>query len=363
MTNTSALLEALRAVPGVSAADIESDERPEGAGTLRLQLEPGADEVAVATSVNRVLREQFGLAVDANRVQVVEESLPSGPSGEASGEGPDPLTAPITDVLDAQPEPPVAAAAEETVPTRPTLTAVPGYLGRTDDEDLAAEGDWLPEDADDVPSAPARPSPMLPPLPTGAAGGQADAGPAPAPRHPSTMRPGTASPGASVETVETVSSGMPADGVPGSESGAEDESAGVDLAAGRSPRILIARMQLVSAGLGVSTEVTLSWLGETFAGQSAAAATPTSVHRSVAQATLRAVEDVVGGRARFELEQLEVNQLGPDRAVVVVVSMLTKGGSERLTGVSVVREDVRQAVIRATLDALNRRLESLLHTA
>jgi hypothetical protein len=83
----------------------------------------------------------------------------------------------------------------------------------------------------------------------------------------------------------------------------------------------------------------------------------------VATATLRALEEVVGAAARFELEQLEINQLGPDRAVVVVVAMLTKLGSERLTGVSVVREDVRQAVIRATLDALNRRLESLLEPA
>ena len=131
----------------------------------------------------------------------------------------------------------------------------------------------------------------------------------------------------------------------------------------RPPRILIQRMQLVSAGLGVTTSVSLSWLGEAYLGESAAAATPSSVHRSVATATLRALEEVVGSAARFELEQLEINQLGPDRAVVVVVSMLTKLGSERLTGVSVVREDVRQAVIRATLDALNRRLESLLHPA
>jgi hypothetical protein len=119
-------------------------------------------------------------------------------------------------------------------------------------------------------------------------------------------------------------------------------------------------MQLVSAGLGVTTSVSLSWLGAAYLGESSAAATPSSVHRSVATATLRALEEVVGTAARFELEQLEINQLGPDRAVVVVVSMLTKLGSERLTGVSVVREDVRQAVIRATLDALNRRLESLL---
>jgi hypothetical protein len=43
--------------------------------------------------------------------------------------------------------------------------------------------------------------------------------------------------------------------------------------------------------------------------------------------------------------------------------MLTRVGSEKLTGVSVIREDVRQAVIRATLDALNRRIESLLLSA
>jgi hypothetical protein len=40
--------------------------------------------------------------------------------------------------------------------------------------------------------------------------------------------------------------------------------------------------------------------------------------------------------------------------------MLSSRGTERLTGAAAVREDVRQAVIRATLDALNRRLESLL---
>jgi hypothetical protein len=334
VTNTAALLDALRAVPGVSAADIEADERPEGAGTLRLQLEPGADEVAVATSVNRVLREQFGLAVDANRVQVVEESTPTRPSG------PDPLTAPLDDVLDS-------------APPRPTLTAVPGYLGQADAEDVAADAEWHGEggaaqlgatgfDEGLAPFAPTATPPVSPFGPSGLGAPKTPSGvPAtdePAPPAQAPLEQAGATSTELVDSIETA----------------------VDALPGRSPRILIARMQLVSAGLGVTTEVTLSWQGEPFAGQSAAAATPTSVHRSVAQATLRAVESVVGGRARFELEQLEINQLGPDRAVVVVVSMLTKAGSERLTGVSVVREDVRQAVIRATLDALNRRLESLL---
>ena len=89
MSSEATLLDALRAVPGVAAADLEPDERPEGAGTLRLQLAPGADEIAVATSVNRVLREQFGLAVDAGRVQVVEESVPLAATAAGSAEAPD----------------------------------------------------------------------------------------------------------------------------------------------------------------------------------------------------------------------------------------------------------------------------------
>ena len=87
------------------------------------------------------------------------------------------------------------------------------------------------------------------------------------------------------------------------------------------------------------------------------------MHRSVALATLRAVEEAVLGQLRFELEHLETTALGTDRAVVVEVSMITRHGSERLTGVSAVREDARQAVIRATLNALNRRIETYLVSA
>jgi hypothetical protein len=308
-TGEATLLDALRAVPGVAAADLEPDERPEGAGTLRLQLAPGADEIAVATSVNRVLREQFGLAVDAGRVQVVEESLspeewPPAVEDSAYGGLPEPATDPSSYPAGAAAQP--AQAAEPEPAPRPTLTAVPEYR-----EDSSATADL------------------------------------------------SASTGATSvsNSAETTAPDLLTD------SANDDYLTPELIESTRPPRILIQKMQLVSAGLGVTSSVSLSLKGHAYLGESSAAATPSSVHRSVATATLRALEDVVGSAARFELEQLEINQLGPDRAVVVVVAMLTRLGSERLTGVSVVREDVRQAVIRATLDALNRRLESLLEPA
>jgi hypothetical protein len=137
---------------------------------------------------------------------------------------------------------------------------------------------------------------------------------------------------------------------------ARDDPA-VDL---RPKRLLISRMQLVSARQGVTSEVTLDYDGASHTGAAEAATTPSSVHRAVAAATLRAVEQVVGGVFRLELETVQSAPLGGDQAMIVEVSLITSHGSERLTGISAVREDARQAVIRATLDALNRRLETYL---
>ena len=218
--DNSELIAALRAVPGVSDADVTPDADG-GLGTLRLDLEAGVDEAAVASSVGRLLREQFGLGVDADRVQVVEDA-----------------------VVDHTPLP------------------------------------VLPEQR----SSAARPA--------------------------------------------------------------------------------IARMHLVSSGLDVTASVTLSSGDRTAVGEARGAASQTGVHRAVASATLRAVELLVDMQVRFELDHLEITPMGgTERTVLVSLTLLSTRGTERLTGAAGVREDVRQAVIRATLDALNRRLEMILSEA
>jgi hypothetical protein len=247
------IVTALSAVAGVADAEIAPDGRPGGAGTLRLTLEPGSDEVAVAAAVNRVLREQFGLAVDADRVAVVDEST---------------LRRPRRSVVGASPE--TRAAWEQ---QHQGGSAVEGEPVSTDEDTQLRE---------------------------------------------------------------------------------------VTEPAARGSRLLIERLQLTSADLTVDAEVVLGLHGETFTGRFQAGATPTSIHRAVAQATLRAVEVCIGNQARFELEHLETAVMGSERAVVVEISMVTRRGAERFTGVSSVRDDVRAAVVRASLAALNRRLESFL---
>jgi hypothetical protein len=212
------IVAALREVPGVADAEVETDEDGGGLGLLRLGLAPGVDEVEVASAVGRLLREQFGLGVDADRVQLVEDMQ--------------------TDA---------------------------------DDPDIEPSDD---EEAD-------------------------------------RFRPA------------------------------------------------IRRMHIISSGLQVAAEVTLSFGERSANGQAEGTATQTGVQRAVATATLRAVEELLDGKARFELDLVELTPSGRDRAVLVALTMLSSIGSEKLTGAAGVREDVRQAAIRATIDALNRRVEHM----
>jgi hypothetical protein len=247
-----ALVAALKAVQGVLDADV-APGADGGLGTLRLDLAAGVDEAAVAGQVSRVLREQFGLGVDADKVELVEA-----PDLFVIHDDPEPDPEP-------EPEPaPPAAVADERVSVEEQVS-------------------------------------------------ETTAVPVPGPR----------------------SVGRPS----------------------------IAKMHLVSAGLDVTASVTLASGGRTATGESRGLASPSGVHRAVAVATLRAVEELVGEVARVELEHLEITPMGTERTVVVLLTLLTAQGSEHLTGAAAVRDDVRQAVIRATLDALNRRLELLLTEA
>jgi hypothetical protein len=248
-----ALVAALKAVQGVLDADV-APGADGGLGTLRLDLAAGVDEAAVAGQVSRVLREQFGLGVDADKVELVE--------------------APDLFVIHDDPEP-----EPEPEPARP---APPAAVA---DERVSVEEQVS----------------------------ETTAVPVPGPR----------------------SVGRPS----------------------------IAKMHLVSAGLDVTASVTLASGARTATGESRGLASPSGVHRAVAVATLRAVEELVGEVARVELEHLEITPMGTERTVVVLLTLLTAQGSEHLTGAAAVRDDVRQAVIRATLDALNRRLELLLTEA
>lgn len=126
------------------------------------------------------------------------------------------------------------------------------------------------------------------------------------------------------------------------------------------PRPVISRLRMRVSGLEVHCAVTLSVAGREVTGLAVGTANSSGTLRAVSGATLRAVEQLTAGVVRLEIEQLELTSVGSDSTLLVSLTMMSATGSSRLTGAAAVRQDVRQAAVRATLDAVNRRLGPLL---
>lgn len=79
----------------------------------------------------------------------------------------------------------------------------------------------------------------------------------------------------------------------------------------------------------------------------------------VAEATLRALEQYLRADGLFLLDGVTASTVGTREVAVVVVSLVGRE-EETLAGSSLVRDDPREAVVRAVLDATNRPVSWLL---
>lgn len=110
-----------------------------------------------------------------------------------------------------------------------------------------------------------------------------------------------------------------------------------------------------SQGLEVTVEAVVELEGRSVTGRARSVATSRARLRAVAEATLAAVEQLCEGLLRAGIERIDFQRSGDDELVTVVVSLLTSRFEDRLVGAALVRGSREQAVMRATMDAVNRR--------
>ncbi|GAA3517221.1 hypothetical protein [Actinocatenispora rupis] len=125
-------------------------------------------------------------------------------------------------------------------------------------------------------------------------------------------------------------------------------------------RAIIERIQIATAGAECAVEVCLTADGVRAVGRAGGPALDPYLLRVAALATADAVGVLAGGRARCAVEHVDVVTAGPCRVVVVVLVLMADERAERLVGSAVAGGDARQATVRATMSALNRRLGPLL---
>ena len=103
-------------------------------------------------------------------------------------------------------------------------------------------------------------------------------------------------------------------------------------------------------------EVELEKDGHIYIGAAHGAAAETDSIRLVCTATIEAMEQVLGERVTYrvdEIEQITINQI---HAIVVAVTLDFGSSQETLLGICQVRAEPADAAARATLNAVNRRL-------
>lgn len=110
------------------------------------------------------------------------------------------------------------------------------------------------------------------------------------------------------------------------------------------------------SGVHASSTVVLEIEGDTYTGESSGPASVTGRQRLVATATLNAVEQFMHGSFGFALEDVGILQLGRERVAVSCFVLVTSLGEQAFAGSALVRQNEKDSIVRATLDAINRRL-------
>lgn len=110
------------------------------------------------------------------------------------------------------------------------------------------------------------------------------------------------------------------------------------------------------SGLKASATVTLEIGGEEFVGQALGPASQSGRVRQVAQATLDALGQYLNDSTAFAMEDVAIQHLGRERVAVSCVTLVTQYGEQSFTGSALVRQNDSDSIVRATLDAINRRM-------
>jgi predicted nucleic-acid-binding protein len=85
-----------------------------------------------------------------------------------------------------------------------------------------------------------------------------------------------------------------------------------------------------------------------------------NVERMLVDATLKNVEEACGISDTFILEDIRTIPVSTEKAVIVVVMGLFDGIEKRFCGSCLIKNDFKEAVVKATLDAVNRYVSKMV---
>lgn len=119
-------------------------------------------------------------------------------------------------------------------------------------------------------------------------------------------------------------------------------------------RIRFVSVNVYVSGPRVQAQVELRWKGLSRMGSASGWASRDSAHRLVAAATLSSVQEFLDESWAMSLQTIEFVKMGREEVVVAGLSLITHRHEKLLAGCCPVEQDAHQAVVLATLGAVNR---------
>lgn len=119
-------------------------------------------------------------------------------------------------------------------------------------------------------------------------------------------------------------------------------------------RIQFEGVNLFVSGARTQAQVELRWKGMPRIGSATGWSARDESHRLVAQAAAAAVQEFLSDPVALNVEGVEFASFGRHRIAVVALTLLVQRQEKLLTGTCPIQQDTPQAVVLATLDALNR---------
>lgn len=91
--------------------------------------------------------------------------------------------------------------------------------------------------------------------------------------------------------------------------------------------------------------------------------TKRNIERMLVEVTLKTVEQICEIGDTFTLEDIKSVHLSTEKVVIVVIMALVDGTEKRFCGSCIVGSDFKEAVVKATLDAVNRYISKMVVNA
>jgi hypothetical protein len=130
--------------------------------------------------------------------------------------------------------------------------------------------------------------------------------------------------------------------------------------ASRRSRPVITELDARPEGDDIVVTATLRLGGREGTGRARGLRTRRGRWRAVSEATIDALGPLTTERVRAHVDHVTVLSVTELAHVSVSITLLTDRGEETFLGAALIRDDADRAVMRATLDAVNRRVEPLL---